>query len=254
MGLRPAAVAPPPPAPPERPVTTVTALGRLEPISELRTIAAPMGAAGQPTLRQVLVSRGDPVKAGQLLAVLDNQPQLEAAVAAARAEVNLARSQLAIARADAGSGEASQRARVRSLEAQQRTAATEARRYQSLYASGAVSAEERDARQLSLDTLTASLQEARVLLARQQARSSAGSGGTDLDVEAAQRSLEQPRRTCSGPSPPATTTSSIPPSMAPCCRCSPAPVKRPAATASSRSARSRGSRWWPRCTRATCRG
>ncbi|MEB3263473.1 MAG: efflux RND transporter periplasmic adaptor subunit [Synechococcus sp.] len=189
--LRPAAQAPPPPAAAERPITTVTALGRLEPISELRTIAAPMGAAGQPTLRQVLVNRGDTVKAGQLLAVLDNQPQLEAAVAASRAEVNLARSQLAIARADAGSGEASQRARVRSLEAQQRTAATEARRYQSLYASGAVSAEERDARQLNLDTVTASLQEARVLLARQEARSTAGSGGTDLDVEAAQRSLEQ---------------------------------------------------------------
>lgn len=183
--------APPPPPVVERPVRTVTALGRLEPVSALRTIAAPATGAGQPTLQALLVERGDAVQAGQLLALLDNQPQLEAAVVAARAEVNLARSRLAIARADAGSGEDSQRARVRSLEAQQRTAATEAARYQSLFISGAVSAEERDNRRLSLDTITASLQEARVLLARQQARSSAGDGGVDLDVEASRRVLEQ---------------------------------------------------------------
>lgn len=131
------------------------------------------------------------MKAGQLLAVLDNQPQLENGVAVARAEVNLARSRLAIARADAGSGEASQEAKVRSLEAQQRTAATEAGRYGALFASGAISAEDRDTRQLNLDTVTAALEEARVLLSRQQARSTAGAGGMDLDVEAAQRSLEQ---------------------------------------------------------------
>lgn len=182
--------APPPPVA-ERPIRTVTALGRLEPVSALRTIAAPTSGGGQPTLQALLVERGDTVKAGQLLARLDNQPQLEAAVATARAEVNLARSRLAIARADAGSGEDSQRAKVRSLEAQQRTAATEAARYQSLFSSGAVSAEERDNRRLSLDTVTASLQEARVLLARQQARSTAGAGGVDLDVEASRRALEQ---------------------------------------------------------------
>ncbi|MFQ6538213.1 MULTISPECIES: HlyD family efflux transporter periplasmic adaptor subunit [Aphanothece] len=175
----------------QQPIRTVTALGRLEPISELRTIAAPTSGAGQPTLLKLLVERGEAVKAGQLLAVLDNQPQLEAAVNAARAEVNLARSRLAIARADAGSGEASQLAKVRSLEAQQRTATTEARRYQNLYASGAVSAEDRDNRQLTLDTVSAALEEARALLVRQQARSTAGTGGVDLDVEAAQRGLEQ---------------------------------------------------------------
>ncbi|MCP9934268.1 HlyD family efflux transporter periplasmic adaptor subunit [Cyanobium sp. Candia 9D4] len=191
VGLLRRATPPPPPPVVERPVRTVTALGRLEPVSALRTIAAPLSGAGQPTLQALLVDRGDAVQAGQLLALLDNQPQLEAAVAAARAEVNLARSRLAIASADAGSGEDGQRAKVRSLEAQQRTAATEAARYQSLFTSGAVSAEERDNRRLSLDTVTASLQEARVLLARQQARSSAGTGGVDLDVEASRRVLEQ---------------------------------------------------------------
>ncbi|CAK6698059.1 HlyD family efflux transporter periplasmic adaptor subunit [Synechococcus sp. CBW1107] len=183
--------APPPPVAAEPPIRTVTALGRLEPIGEVRTIAPPTASGAQPRLQRLLVDQGDGVKAGQLLAVLDNQAQLEASVASARAEVNLLRSRLAIARADAGSGEASQLAKVRSLEAQQRTAATEARRYQALFASGAVSAEERDARQLTLDTVSASLQEARVLLERQRARSTAGSGGTDLDVEAAQRGLEQ---------------------------------------------------------------
>ena len=80
-----------PPPVVERPIRTVTALGRLEPVSALRTIAAPLSGAGQPTLQALLVDRGDAVQAGQLLALLDNQPQLEAAVTAARAEVNLAR-------------------------------------------------------------------------------------------------------------------------------------------------------------------
>ena len=87
--LRRATPSPPPVV--ERPIRTVTALGRLEPVSALRTIAAPLSGAGQPTLQALLVDRGDAVQAGQLLALLDNQPQLEAAVTAARAEVNMAR-------------------------------------------------------------------------------------------------------------------------------------------------------------------
>lgn len=183
------APAPAPPAP--RPITTVTALGSLAPMSELRTIAAPAGIGGQPTILRLLVDLGDRVRRGQLLAVLDNQAQLEAAVAEARSRVNLAQSRLVIARADSTTGEASQRAAVRSLEAQQRNAATEARRYQTLYESGAVSAEDRDSRQLNLDTVTDSLRQARVLLARQEARTSEASGGVSLDVEAARRAVAQ---------------------------------------------------------------
>lgn len=48
----------PPPVAPALPIRTVTALGRLEPIGEVRTIAAPMASAGQATLLRLLVDRG----------------------------------------------------------------------------------------------------------------------------------------------------------------------------------------------------
>ncbi|MEB3362530.1 MAG: ABC transporter permease, partial [Synechococcaceae cyanobacterium] len=54
VGLVRRATPPPPPPVVERPVRTVTALGRLEPVSALRTIAAPATGAGQPTLQALL--------------------------------------------------------------------------------------------------------------------------------------------------------------------------------------------------------
>ena len=56
---------------------TVTALGRLAPIGEVCTIAAPSSTSGQQTILRLLVEEGDAVHQGQVLAVLDGQPRLQ---------------------------------------------------------------------------------------------------------------------------------------------------------------------------------
>ncbi len=169
------------------PIRTVTALGRLEPVGEVRTIAAPSAGSGQPTLRSLLVEEGDRVRRGQVLAVLDSEPRLRAAVAEARAQSDQARARLTVVQADSRSGLGSQAARVASLRAQLRTAGAELERYQSLFERGAVSAQDRDDRRLTRETVAASLQEAQVQLARQRAGLAAGE---TVDVIAARRGLE----------------------------------------------------------------
>jgi HlyD family secretion protein len=169
----------------QAPLPTVTALGRLAPIGEVRTIAAPSSTTGQQTILRLLVEEGDAVRQGQVLAVLDGQPRLQAAVDRADAQVQLARNRLSIARADHLSGLAGQLAKVQSLQAQLRTAESERLRYQSLYLSGALSASDREAKDLTRDTVAASLRDAEAQLTRQRA----AEGGISLDVESAERSL-----------------------------------------------------------------
>jgi HlyD family secretion protein len=192
------------PAPPPAPITTVTALGRLEPIGEVRTIAPPSGLGGQPTLLDLRVEEGDRVERGQILAVLDSYPRLQAAVADAEARLRLSETRLEIARADHRNNVKSQEAQVRSLRAQLRTAEADYRRNQHLFSEGALSETDRDARQLSRDTAAAALQEAEAELTRQRATTSDSSGqagtGVSLDVAAAieamaeaQATLEQAR-------------------------------------------------------------
>lgn len=73
-----------PPAPAAKakaqaPTEAVAALGRLEPAGDIRVLAAPIaGVGGSPRLTQLLVSEGDRVRQGQLLARFDTGPSLEA--------------------------------------------------------------------------------------------------------------------------------------------------------------------------------
>lgn len=177
----------PPPPPPLAPLPTVTALGRLAPVGEVRTIASPSSTTGQQSILRLMVEEGDSVKQGQLLAVLDGEPRLQAALDRALAQVQLARTRVAIARVDHSSGLGGQLAKVQSLQAQLRTAQAESRRYNSLYLKGALSASDRDAKDLTRDTVAAALRDAQAQLSRQEA----AEGGTSLDVEAAERSLAE---------------------------------------------------------------
>lgn len=61
------------------PMEAVAALGRLEPAGDIRVLAAPIaGIGGSPRLTQLLVSEGDRVRQGELLARFDTGPTLEA--------------------------------------------------------------------------------------------------------------------------------------------------------------------------------
>jgi HlyD family secretion protein len=171
-------------APPE--VKTITALGRLEPQGEIIKLSAPTANNGN-RVEKLLVKQGDQVRAGQVVAVLDNYDRLQAALEQAQVDVRVAEAKLAITLAGAKQGEidaqiaeidrldnqrsgdvAVQSASLGRLEAELQNAETEYNRYQSLFQDGAVSASQRDSKRLALETTRKSLQEAQATLSRTQ--------------------------------------------------------------------------------------
>lgn len=212
-------------SPPPQPVTvptikTVTALGRLEPKGEVIQLSAP--ASGQTSrIEQLLVKEGEVVKIGQTIAILDNRDKLQAAVEQAEEQVRVAQAKLAQIQAGAKQGEIdaqkatiarlnaqrqgdvdAQTATVERLQAEVQNAATEYQRYENLYRAGAISASERDNKQLTLKTTQKNLQESQATLRRTQTTSlpQLGEAKANLDriaevrpvdVKAAQAEINQ---------------------------------------------------------------
>lgn len=164
-------------------ITTITALGRLEPQGEVIKLSAPSNASNR--VEQLLVQEGDRVEKGQVIAILDSRDRLQAAYEQAQDEVRVAQARLDLTQAGAKRGELNaQRAEIERLQAQRqgdiaaqtatisrlssevRNAEIEYQRYESLYQSGAISASERDRRRLTLETSQKSLQEAQAVLSR----------------------------------------------------------------------------------------
>lgn len=165
-------------------ITTVTALGRLEPEGEIINLAAPTSTQ-ESRIEQLLVEEGDRVEAGQVVAILDNQALLQASLQQAEEQVRVAEAQLAQVRAGAKTGQLTaqraeiarleadrttqieaQRATVARIEAEERTARVEYERYESLYQQGAVSASERDAKELDYTSAQRRREEAQAQLTR----------------------------------------------------------------------------------------
>jgi HlyD family secretion protein len=165
-------------------IETVTALGRLEPDGEVIKLSAPTANNGN-RVDRLLVQKGDRVKAGQIIAILDNRDRLQAAYQQAQEEVKVAQATLAITQAGAKQGEINaQRAEIARLVAQRQgdidaqaatvarltlelqNAETEFNRYQLLYQDGAISASNRDSKRLVLETAQKNVQEAKAVLAR----------------------------------------------------------------------------------------
>lgn len=168
----------------EATVSTVTALGRLEPRGEVIKLSAPTSSQ-ENRVERLLVKEGDRVQAGQVIAILDSHDRLEAALAEAEQQVSVAQAELAVTQAGAKQGEIeAQRAEIARLEAERQgdieaqaatverlqselqNAQTEFDRYQTLSRSGAVSASERDSKRLTRDTAQKTLQEAQATLDR----------------------------------------------------------------------------------------
>jgi HlyD family secretion protein len=165
-------------------ITTVTALGRLEPKGEVIKLSAPTSNNGS-RVDRLLVKEGTLLKTGQVVAILDSHDRLQAAFQQAKENVRVARAKLAITQAGAKRGElAAQRAEIGRLEAQQRgdmasqestvarleaalrNAQIEYDRYQTLAQEGAVSTSNRDSKRLTLETAQKQLQEAQAELNR----------------------------------------------------------------------------------------
>lgn len=162
-------------APAER---EISALGRLEPATEVVQVSAPLSLNGD-RLAELTVKRGDRVEAGQVIAVLDSRARLQDALLQAQEQVRVAQAKLAQVQAGAQSGEiAAQRAQIQRLQAELQgdtatQSATIARwqsevdvaqaeydRFLALYQQGAIAASDLDQKRLVLETAQAQREEA----------------------------------------------------------------------------------------------
>lgn len=132
---------------------SITALGRLEPKDGVIRLAGP----SQPSvvLSRLLVDKGDRVRAGQVIAVLDNYEPLEATVARLHAELEYAES--------------------------------ERQRHDKLYQNHIVSVSERDSWRLKVNTLQADLRRAEVELDHASVRAPMDGQVLHIDARAGEK-------------------------------------------------------------------
>ncbi|MBD3884432.1 ABC exporter membrane fusion protein [Phormidium tenue FACHB-886] len=180
----------------------VSALGRLQPESEVIKLSAPRELDGD-RIAQVLVKEGDRVQVGQVIAVLDSKSRLEDALLQAQEEVGVAQAKLAQVQAGAKSGEiaaqqaaitrlqaersgeiAAQQAEIERWESEVRNAQAEFQRYEELYQQGAISVSTLDSKRLPLETAEAQLAQVRV----QQGQSA---NTIEAEIREAQATLDQ---------------------------------------------------------------
>jgi HlyD family secretion protein len=159
-------------------VPKVTALGRLEPEAEVITLSAPLALDGD-RIAELLVTEGDRVKAGQVIAILDSRDRLQDAVQQAQEQVKVSEAKLAQVKAGAKIGQIqaqkeqisrleaeligeikTQDATIARLQAQVNNARSEYNRHQQLYRDGAISTSTLDSKILALETAHEQLNEA----------------------------------------------------------------------------------------------
>jgi HlyD family secretion protein len=165
-------------------IQQIAALGRIKPVSEVVRVSVPV-TLNNDRVAQLLVQRGDRVKVGQVIAILSSRDRLQTALLETQEQVKVAQANLAKVQAGAKQGEitaqqaeiarleaerqgniATQTATVNRLASELQNAETEFNRYQSLFQNGAVSASQRDSKQLAFETAQRSLQEAQAALER----------------------------------------------------------------------------------------
>jgi HlyD family secretion protein len=166
------------------PITAVSALGRLEPQGEVIRLSAPNSQGGV-RVAQLLVNKGDKVRKGQTVAILDNHDVRLFALLHAQKQVQVAQASLNQVKAGAKAGDISaqkatiarleaqlqgeisaQQATIARIKAELRNAQSENQRYQGLYKEGAISASNSDAKRLRMDTVQQQLNEAKASLNR----------------------------------------------------------------------------------------
>lgn len=182
-------------------ISQVVALGRVVPVSEVVNLSAPLTLEGD-RIGQLNVQAGDTVQAGQVLAVLDSRDRLEKLRQQAQGGVNIAQRRLAQVEAGAKRGEvmaqaanvtqlqsalsgevAIQSAVLSRLQAELRNASAELDRLESLYQAGAVSASQRDAQRLALETVQAQVNEAQAIQSQRVNTLSSQIAGAEATLE-----------------------------------------------------------------------
>jgi HlyD family secretion protein len=180
----------------------VTALGRLEPETEIIKLSAPLALDGD-RISQLLVKEGDNVKVGQVIAILQSRDLLKNAVIQSTKQVEVAKAKLAQIKAGAKSGEIqeqsaivdrvkaqytgdkqaqaeniarisaqwegdriAQTATINKLTAELKNAESEYQRYQQLFSEGAISNSVIDSKRLNVETAKQTLSESQAILNR----------------------------------------------------------------------------------------
>ncbi|GCL41027.1 DevB family ABC exporter membrane fusion protein [Dolichospermum planctonicum] len=165
-------------------ITAVAALGRLEPQGEVICLSAPNSQTGI-RVNQLLVKKGDKIRQGQVLAILDSYIPNLAALEKAKGQVEVSQANLQQVEAGAKLGDIfaqkaaisrleaelrgsffTQKATIARLEAELKNSETENKRYQKLYQDGAISASDADTKRLRRDTVQQQLNEANASLKR----------------------------------------------------------------------------------------
>jgi HlyD family secretion protein len=139
----------------------INAVGRLEPAGGVFKVAAP-STSGTAKVARLLVKEGTPVKAGQVMALMDDSERLLASVMQAEAQVKAAQSYLARVQAGTEQNDIQiQTIEVNRLQEELKTARNDYGRYEDLYKNGAISASELELRRLTLESATQALETAR---------------------------------------------------------------------------------------------
>ncbi|MDJ0504410.1 MAG: ABC exporter membrane fusion protein [Aphanizomenon sp.] len=165
-------------------INAVAALGRLEPQGEVIRLSAPNSQTGI-RVNQLLVKKGDKIRQGQIVAVLDSYIPNLAVLEKAKRQVEVSQANFEQVKAGAKEGDISaqkatisrleaelrgsistQKATISRLEAELKNSETENTRYQKLYQDGAISASDTDTKKLRRDTVQEQLNEANANLKR----------------------------------------------------------------------------------------
>ena len=180
----------------------VTALGRLEPETEVIKLSAPLALDGD-RISELLVKESDNVKMGQVIAVLQSRDLLKNALIQSMKQVEVAKAKLAQIKAGAKSGEIqeqsaiverikaqysgdqqsqqeniarisaqwegdriAQTATINKLTAELKNAESEYKRYEKLFSEGAISNSVIDSKRLNVETAKQTLNESQAILNR----------------------------------------------------------------------------------------
>ncbi|MBD2664963.1 secretion protein HlyD [Richelia sinica FACHB-800] len=163
-------------------IKTVTALGKIEPQGEVIKVAAAASSEGS-RVEKLMVQEGDRVKIGQVIAILDSRDRLAATLQEAEEEVKVAQANLEKILAGAKQGKVAaqkaaidrimaesqgeietQTANIARFKAELLNAQIQDKRYQKLYAEGAISSAQRDSQRLILETAQINLNSAQAQL------------------------------------------------------------------------------------------
>jgi HlyD family secretion protein len=143
----------------------VVALGKVLPVGEVIVIAPPYGA-GDARIAELRVQEGDRVSRGMVLAVLDSERQLLAAVESARAAVGSREASLAQVRSSVEASRAETRASLARAEASAANVQREFERVSTLRERGFAAEQSFDARRTARDEAAREVERLRAVLSR----------------------------------------------------------------------------------------